>query len=197
MLNILALLSFYRQYSLGVNECNFNILLKDKMMMKMFIYLTLFLTVISSFSVWAGKKRCKPLLEKLHNIQGQQRTGYSVNKGMSLQAKADKAREKWWQCENKINQPSKKNTKAQDKSKKATQTKSSIIVSNKTIKPFATSKPIVMKSRFQGEKQQAWLNYYQEHKPDKCKRPKSTQTFAFCMEDKAKKAAEFSTSYGK
>ncbi|MCW8833040.1 MAG: hypothetical protein OQK03_06970 [Colwellia sp.] len=47
-----------------------------------------------------AKKRCKPLLAKLHNIQAQQRAGYSSKRGLSLRAREDKARDMWWQCEN-------------------------------------------------------------------------------------------------
>jgi len=167
----------------------------DRIMMKFITYLTLLLVLISSFDVFAGKKRCKPLLEKLQNIQAQQRTAYSVNKGMSLQARADKAREKWWQCENKINQLSKKHKKTKVKAKESKRTTVATIVNNQVIKPFATSKPIVMKSRFSGKKQQAWLDYYHQHKPAKCKRPKTTKVFAFCIEDKAKQAEIFLQQY--
>ncbi len=152
------------------------------------------LLVFSTVTV-AGKKRCQPLLEKLQNIQAQQRQGYSVKKGISLQARADKAREKWWQCENRINKPNKKRKgqKKQVKVQYSDQYDDHSIVTEKAVKPFATSKPIVVKGRFSGKKQQAWLDYYQ--RPEKCKRPKTTQVFAFCMEHKAKQQAIFDKNY--
>lgn len=64
--------------------------------------------------VATAKKRCKPLLEKLHNIQALQRSGYSQKKGVSLRKREDKARENWWQCENgsaKSKKKAKKKTK--------------------------------------------------------------------------------------
>lgn len=62
-----------------------------------------------------AKKRCKPLLEKLHNIQALQRSGYSQKKGMSLRKREDKARDKWWQCENGSAKSEKKSKKKSDK----------------------------------------------------------------------------------
>jgi len=154
-----------------------------------------FISLTVSFSAWSGKKRCKPLLEKLQNIQAQQRQGYSVRRGISLQARADKAREKWWQCENRINKPKKKTKIKPSVTQKSTL--ASTDVSTKKITPFATSQAIVVKSRFKGEKQQAWLDYYQKQRPQKCKRPKTIKIFAFCMEDKAKKQAVFARNYQK
>ena len=161
------------------------------------LYCLLLLGLIFSFPAWSGKKRCEPLLIKLHNIQTQQRQGYSIKKGISLQAKADKVRKQWWQCENNINSPRKKNKKKAKKvqKKKVISTTFDPVEIAKEIKPFATSKAIVVKSRFKGKKQQAWLDYYQAQKPDKCKRPKTTQIFAFCMEDKASKQDIFDRSY--
>ena len=63
--------------------------------------------------VTQAKKRCKPLLAKLHNIQAMQRSGHSATRGRSLRAREDKARDKWWQCEQgrgkKVKQKDKKN----------------------------------------------------------------------------------------
>ena len=39
----------------------------------------------------SAKKRCKPLLEKLHNAQMMQRKSYSLKRGQSLREKEDKA----------------------------------------------------------------------------------------------------------
>ncbi len=64
----------------------------------LYIILAIFLLIFSTNS--AAKKRCKPLLEKLHNTQMMQRKSYSLKRGQSLREKEDKARDKWWQCEN-------------------------------------------------------------------------------------------------
>jgi hypothetical protein len=50
-----------------------------------------------------AKKRCKPLLDKVHKIQQAQRSSYSLKRGDSLRKKEDKARDKWWQCESQSN----------------------------------------------------------------------------------------------
>jgi hypothetical protein len=149
----------------------------------------------------AGKKRCKALLTKLQNIQAQQRNGYSVKKGISLQNKADNVRDKWWRCENssKYSQSGDKKASTNKKSKAKANAKpikkesSAKIKASSPIKPFLSSKAVVINSRFQGKKQQAWLEYYQ--KPEKCRRIKSTQMFAFCVEDKTKQQDQFEQQY--
>ncbi len=64
-----------------------------------FICITLCIIALSFSAHSLAKKRCKPLLDKLHSIQSMQRKGYSLKRGQSLRAKEDKARDKWWQCE--------------------------------------------------------------------------------------------------
>jgi len=157
------------------------------------ILLFIILSLLSTGS-FAGKKRCKPLLEKLQNIQAKQRSGYTARQGVSLQNRADKAREKWWNCENssKYTQQSKKKIKKKKVQKKS-KNRNLNSMPQKILKPFATSKAVVVKSRFKGKKQQAWLDFYE--KPDKCRKVKSTRVFAFCMEDKAKQQETFSQQY--
>lgn len=144
-----------------------------------------------------AKKRCKPLLEKLHNIQALQRNGHSAKQGLSLRGREDKARDQWWQCENGRN-------KTKGKSKKKVKNKSRAASDNnqpKRIKshkltagtPFKTSNAIVIKSKYEGDKKQAWLKYYQQ--PDKCVRPKSLAIFAFCSENKQMQQTNFDKQY--
>jgi hypothetical protein len=170
--------------------------------MKVKLSIIICIVIFFSNTAIAGKKRCKPLLDKLHNIQAQQRQGYSAKKGLSLQNRADKVRDKWWQCENaSIYSQSKKHKKKQKKKAKHTLSISANTSnvyngnSGKVIKPFATSQAIVIKSRFKGKKQQAWLNYYQQ--PQKCQRAKTTKIFAFCVEDKSKQQEAFIRQYQK
>jgi len=155
----------------------------------LFIILSLYTT--SSF---AGKTRCKPLLEKLQNIQAKQRSGYTAKQGASLQNRADKIREQWWRCENSSQysqQTKKKVTKKKVNAQVKTSKKNN--KSLKILKPFATSKAIIVQSRFKGKKQQAWLNFYE--KPEKCKKMKTTKIFAFCMENKLKQQERFIQLY--
>lgn len=161
-----------------------------------------------------AKKRCKPLLEKLHSIQTMQRKGYSLKRGQSLRGKEDKARNKWWKCENSSlakfkaqyggakKKPTKKSNKKMKKRKSTSyvnvlSNRSKVkkrIVNSATMKTaFNQHSAIVIKSKFQGGKQTAWLQFYQ--KPTKCKRPKSLSVFAYCNEDKLQQQSKFDQKF--
>ncbi len=160
----------------------------------------LFFIVLVTFSTasFAGKKKCKPYLEKLHQVQSLQRAGYSAKQGNRLKAREDKARTKWWQCERGLL----KTSKAKTKKTKTAKTKEKIKrLKNKEIKnrqlknerlnkallaktngSAYSVKSVVVKQKYQGEKQRRWLRFYQ--KPKKCGRPKNMSTFTYCIEDK-------------
>lgn len=162
-----------------------------------FILILLITTLLSFSPNTIAKKRCKPLLAKLHNVQALQRNGYSVKRGVSLRAREDKARADWWQCENgKKKKAKSKKTKGKSASKNNHSNRTSHSVSQGKIKagtPFETTGAIVIKSKYQGRKKQAWLAFYQQ--PKRCQRPKSIQTFAFCSEDKQKQRLIFEQGY--
>ena len=180
-------------------------------MMKKFTPLVILCSTVVLFSfayspTSFAKKRCKPFLEKLHNIQTIQRKGYSLKRGESLRAKEDKARDKWWQCEHS----SKAKFKAQygGKKKKAKKSKNKKTVKNKTyytkmnkaslysqkkVITFNQSSAIVIRSKYQGDKKLAWLQFYSQ--PIKCQRPKSMSIFAYCSENKLQQQSEFERSY--
>ncbi|PCH97195.1 MAG: hypothetical protein COB83_02765 [Gammaproteobacteria bacterium] len=157
------------------------------------IKLVIFISALLVFTpVSEAKKRCKPLLEKLHNIQAMQRNGYSSQRGVSLRAREDKARDKWWQCEQGRGGKNKK--KVKKKSKK----QSAVYKKNKQMNipagtPFKTNNAVVIKSKYQGSKKQAWLKYYQQ--PAQCNRPKSLAVFASCSEDKQTQRIDFELEY--
>jgi hypothetical protein len=168
---------------------------------KLMIFIGAFLLFTS---VSEAKKRCKPLLEKLHNIQAMQRSGYSSQRGLSLRGREDKARDKWWQCEQgrgvKAKNKTKNKTKGKDKknSKNKSSQYSSTYKQNtktKTIAgtPFKTNNAIVIKSKYQGNKKQAWIKFYQQ--PTQCNRPKSLAVFASCSEDKQAQRSDFEQEY--
>ena len=148
-----------------------------------------------------AKKRCQALKQKLYDIQAQQRAGYSNKRGQSLRQREDKAREKWWQCEN----PSygrDKRKKLSKSSKKKSQTKlvntsQSRKKSYQAIKindsPFANNSNIQVKTAYQGEKKHAWLRFYQ--RPSKCHKPKNLSTFAYCSENKQQQRLAFEQVY--
>ncbi|MBL0709622.1 MAG: hypothetical protein JJV99_01195 [Colwellia sp.] len=157
------------------------------------IYLIIFICFFSSTS--EAKKRCKPLLDKLHNIQAMQRSSYSFKRGLSLRAREDKARNQWWQCEKGQNHKKKTKKKSGKVSKnihhkKSTKTKSLKI---KAGTPFKTSNAIVIKSKYHGDKKRAWLKFYQQ--PSRCQRPKNLSVFAYCSENKQKQRMNFDKGY--
>ncbi|NQY88375.1 MAG: hypothetical protein HRT51_11645 [Colwellia sp.] len=163
-----------------------------------FINIIIFISVLFLFTPTSeAKKRCKPLLEKLHNIQAMQRNGYSSQRGINLRAKEDKARDKWWQCEQGRAGKSKSKTKNKGSKKKSSQS-SGVYKQNRQIKisagtPFKTSNAIVFKSKYQGGKKQAWLKFYQQ--PAQCNRPKSLAVFVYCSEDKQAQRLNFEQEY--
>ncbi len=160
-----------------------------------FIFLIFIFLIVSPTS--AAKKRCKPLLEKLHNIQAMQRNSYSAKRGASLRAREDKARDNWWQCENGSGK-AKKKIKKKSVSKTASYNTQSKLIKRKKINggtPFKTSNAIVIKSKYQGEKKTAWLAFYQQ--PTRCQQPKNLQVFAFCSEDKQTQRTDFEKQYHK
>lgn len=159
---------------------------------------TFILLVMLSFSALAGKKHCQTYREKLDNIQAQQRQSNSLKRSNSLSAREDKARDTWWRCENgKLKKKSKKKKKAKKSKRKKYLRKFNVskkkTANNKKVAPFVSNRPIVARSKYQGDQLQAWLSYYQPEK--KCARPKSTQTFAACVEDKRRQQGEFEKSY--
>jgi len=180
-------------------------------MMKKLFPLILFCSAAILFSLTYSpasfaKKRCKPFQDKLHNIQMMQRKSYSLKRGEGLRAKEDKAREKWWKCENSSKAKfqaqyggGKKKTK-KIKNKKTVKNKTYYTKINKTSfnskkkkLTFNQSSAIVIKSKYQGSKKQDWLTFYNQ--PIKCQRPKNISVFAYCSENKMQQQSEFEKNY--
>jgi len=162
---------------------------------KLLIFISSFVLLIPEGE---AKKRCKPLLEKLHNIQAMQRNGYSSKRGLSLRAKEDKARDKWWQCEQGRGAKTKNTKKAKKERKNKSRHYSANYKQNTHTKihagtPFKTNSAIVVKSKYQGSKKQAWLKFYQQ--PVQCNRPKSLAVFASCSENKRAQRSDFEQLY--
>jgi len=159
-----------------------------------FFLLFLTLTLLFSLPSYAGKKQCKSYLEKLRNIQTQQKQGHSLKRSESLKKRETKARNKWWQCEQgQLKTLKRKSNKLKKRRELANrqpkQVNSLEKVKKPTVKPFQTSAAVVIKSRYEGEKLTAWLQYYQQ--PKKCQRPKSTKQFAFCVENRRMQQSAF------
>jgi len=184
-----------------------------KQLMNISLYSALSILILSYSTDVQAKKRCKPFLAKLHQIQAMQRQSYSLKRGQSLRAKEDKARDKWWQCEHTSlakfkaengggkKKPKKKvNKKRPAKYTKAKRNntatkKNSLNYSVKAIPIFNQSSAIVIKAKYQGEKRLAWSTYYQ--RPSKCISPKSFNVFAFCSENKLQQQNQFEQEYDK
>jgi len=180
----------------------------------LFVIFCTFIALLSlGYSATAhAKKRCKPFLEKLHNIQAMQRSGYSLKRGQSLRTKEDKARAKWWACEHSSlakfkaqygggkKKAKKAKTRKKSTHKKAVKNKTYYSKMNKArsksqkkVTTFNQSSAIVIKSKYQGNKKLAWLAFYQQ--PPQCKRPKSIAVFAYCSENKLQQQTEFENNY--
>ena len=150
--------------------------------------------VISQVS-YGEKKQCQAYLDKLRNVQSQQKQGHSLKRGNNLNKLEAKARKKWWQCSqgHLKKARSSKNQKKQQKhtiSKQQRLTATSLTpISKVSVRPFQTTAPVVIKSRYQGKQLQAWLLYYRQ--PKKCSRPKTTKQFAFCVEDRRNQQLSF------
>jgi len=148
--------------------------------------------LVCSFSALAGKKHCQSYRNKLDNIQAQQRQANTLKRSNSLAAREGKARDTWWRCENgKLKKKSKKKKKA----KKNKTVRKAKPIKNKAKKtaPFVSNRPIVIRAKYQGKQLQSWLKFYQPEK--RCARPKSTQIFAACVEDKRRQQGEFEKNY--
>ncbi|NQZ23414.1 MAG: hypothetical protein HRT53_15345 [Colwellia sp.] len=155
------------------------------------VFSVFFLYIPASY---AGKTQCQPYLDKLRNVQSQQRQGHSFKRSEALNKRETKARKKWWQCERGLLKTTKsrqnkkqQSTKVIKKHQLATYTKKNGVKLNQS--PFQTSNALVIKSRYQGKQLQAWLKYYQQ--PKQCQRPKTTKQFAFCVENRRSQQMSF------
>ena len=161
-----------------------------------FVVLVILGVLSFSFSSTA-KQSCQKYLNQLHSVQVKQRAGYTIKQGNKLQVQAAKARDQWWRC-TKGTLPIKKPKKKSKKQKKTKQKKSHKLKKlknkKKTVtKEFNISNAITIKNRYKGHQLQAWLNYYQP--PKACLRPKTTQRFAYCVEDRQRQQTNFERKY--
>ena len=162
------------------------------------------LSITYSSAVTARKKKCQSYLDHLRNIQSQQRAGYSNRQGKALAKKEQKARDKWWRCKQgkQVKNNQKTKHKAKERNKRTKQTKPTITKINPqnfrrkgglNTPPRALTNTVVLKAKYTGIKQQHWLNFYRQ--PSRCRVPKSTQEFAFCIENKHQQQKLFEANY--
>jgi hypothetical protein len=152
------------------------------------------ITIILSQVSYAGKKQCQTYLDKLRNVQSQQKQGHSLKRAESLNKQESKARKIWWQCEQGYLKNKKLSTKKKQKTTKRQRISSNTLtdISKVIVKPFQMTAPLVVKSHYQGKQLQAWLLYYRQ--PKKCSRSKTTKQFAFCVEDRRNQQRAFEKS---
>ncbi|MBU2870176.1 hypothetical protein [Colwellia sp. E2M01] len=180
--------------------------MKEIIPVVLLIFTLPFILLSYSPATWA-KKHCKPFQKKLHNVQAMQRKSYSLKRGINLREKEDLARNKWWQCERlskkrfnaKYGIKGKKSKKSKNRKTVAKKRKNKLSV--KKIKvanysettTFNQQSAIIIRSKYQGEKQSAWLEFY--NLPAKCKKPKTMSDFAYCHEHKRQQQTEFDEVY--
>ena len=164
-------------------------------------FVLIIIIIVLFCPVTSAKKRCKPLLEKLHHIQSLQRNVHSAKSGLGLRNREDKARTLWWQCENGIRQEQQKSEQKNKQKSAVKQRNSSHSTQRKKYRaikagtPFSTHTAIVIKSKYQGKKKQAWHKFYQQ--PPQCVKPQNLTQFAFCSENKQAQQQAFERSYAK
>lgn len=158
--------------------------------MKTTFCLITFIFLLSSFNSFS--KNCENYRTKHLVIQNKQKQGHSAKESIRLQEKERVAWQKWQDCKKgKLNKKKNKLIKSKRKIYKPK-------VNEKIIKleqgsAFSTNKGLVVKGKYKGRKQQAWLNYYKM--PQGCKKPKSTQQFAACLYEKEQQQIAFEKQY--
>lgn len=166
------------------------------------IFSVLVISLLCGFFAVAGKKQCQTYRNKLDNIQAQQRQASSLKRSNSLSAREVKARDIWWRCESgklkqKLKNKKQKAQKQKSSKKKKYSSGQHVITkqyqNNKPLVPFASNNSVVVRSKYQGEKLQAWLAFFKLKKM--CARPKSMQQFAYCVEDKRRQQMAFEKNY--
>ncbi|MGJ8691551.1 MAG: hypothetical protein ACSHW0_03650 [Thalassotalea sp.] len=138
--------------------------------------------------------RCQPYKDKFTHIQRLQKQGHSVKQSITLHERERKAWQKWMDC---------KKGKLKKKSKSKKKAASTLILpayqSPKKLialdpgSVFDNKKGVTVKGKYSGKKQQAWLDFYQPL--EKCRKPKSTQAFALCLQDRDQQQVLFEAQY--
>ncbi|MGB1263322.1 MAG: hypothetical protein ACPG52_10455 [Cognaticolwellia sp.] len=177
--------------------------MKPIMLFSLLLFSILITLLLYSFSANATKPECQKYRKKLDNIHAQQRQASTLKRSNSLAKREDKARDTWWRCQNgKLKAKPKKSAKKKKSSvkrvklKKLKKLKGMRAERNSEYQafvPVANNNPVAGGTVYQGEKLQAWLTFYQADK--KCTRPKSTQEFVACAEDKRRQRAKFEKTY--
>ena len=146
-----------------------------------------------SYSGQLLANKCSTYRDKYQQVQLKQKQAHSAKQSVTLQKKELTAWQNWMDCK-KGKLKKKKSSKKTVKDNHYNENKSpKKIVTLYSGSVFESKKGLVMKGEYSGIKQQAWLDYYEPEK--KCKKPKSTQTFAYCLAEKEKQQKLFEAQY--
>lgn len=158
------------------------------MFQRLFIFL-----LFTLLSAQALANKCASYREKYQKIQLKQKQAHSARQSVTLQKQELAAWQNWMDCKKGKLKPKKAKKKTSVASKEPRKSHSKKIVTLQAGSAFESQQGVVVKGEYSGIKQQAWVDYYQPEK--KCKRPKSTQTFAYCLVEKEKQKKLFEAQY--
>ena len=130
-----------------------------------------------------AKSKCELEWNELKAVQAQLR----IKSVEYLRTKEREKHIKYQICRKSKNNTAKNNTLKTTYSKKIT-TQKSYTTKKYVAKSFGNSQ-VVVKGKFIGDKQVAWLKYYKT--PAECKKPKSTSVFARCLSYRDSQAEKF------
>lgn len=158
------------------------------MLQRLFVFLLFIL-----LSAQALASKCVSYREKYQKVQLKQKQAHSARQSGTLQKQELAAWQNWMDCKKGKLKPKKAKKKTQTANKESRKSHSQKIIMLQAGSAFESQQGLVVKGEYSGVKQQAWLDYYQPEK--KCKRPKSTQTFAYCLVEKEKQQKLFEVYY--
>lgn len=168
------------------------------------IYTILFFVALSlTCKVEAKTKACQSYLDKLRNVQSQQRNSNTGKQAAKLREREVKYRDAWWQCKqgkakakvSRKKKPIKKTYTGKQKAPHVTYKTQLSAEEQKEKSPFYTGEPVVIKALYKRVKQTFWNKYYQPG--DACIYPRSYKVFVMCVEDKARQSRAFERQYKK
>jgi len=160
----------------------------------MFRYLIPLLLIFVSNTVLAKKINCDYEMSQLKSVQARMKQGNYGEKTRDIERKLHT---KYQICRKNKNSPSSSNSKAKhlkvnDQKKSYNKSKA-----QPPIYPKQLGSPALLniKGRYEGRKQNGWIQYYKT--PKDCFRPKSTATFAKCLNNRDEEAKKFDIIWNK
>lgn len=174
------------------------------MILKIIQYQAISLLFFSSFAFQISANQCKKEQNAYQKVQQQMKQPYSFSKGERLRAKERALFSLLQSCFNSKtrNVSRKKRTDKKNINKKTTKLKTIKLLSTNvkqkektTYEGLAPNKSLIIKGKFTGQMQNAWLKYYK--RPKECNLPKSTASFAWCIEHKNESATAFKEQWQK